>query len=280
MLRKVVAGILALFSISFADSLTVNKSGFSTYTQINEFILPEGESVVGPIKLLPLAKVESLVITPTDSTVSVVGYVFEPSRSNWIENIVGKTISIEGEGRVISGTVISVKDGYITIDTKRGLIITTLPTFPSRLSSSLNWQDLMSPKITVRLKSLKPQNASVKISYPLEGFSWQVSYVGNVMKDKVLIQEFYTIKNETSLNLKDVELYIKDRDMTVKLFNKTFIEPYTSKVVKYREMEGSLSGKVIKIPEKYNLNNTTINLYKDNIFLGTFKVINNTVNLP
>ncbi|MEZ0324071.1 MAG: hypothetical protein ABWJ98_07165 [Hydrogenothermaceae bacterium] len=279
-MRRFIAGILALFSISFADSLTVNKSGFSTYTQINEFVLPEGEGVVGPIKLLPLAKVDSLVITPMDSTVSVVGYVFEPSRSNWIENIVGKTISLEGEGRVISGTVISVKDGYITIDTKRGLVITTLPTFPNRLSSSLNWQDLMSPKITIRLKSLKPQNATVKISYPLEGFSWQVSYVGNIIKDKVLIQEFYTIKNETSLNLKDIELYVKDRDRIIKIFNRTFIEPYTSKVVKYREIEGILSRKTIRIPERFNLNNININIYRDSIFLGSFKVINNTVNLP
>lgn len=279
-MRKVIISILVVISVSFADTLVVNKSGYSTYIQKNEFILPEGESVVGPIKLIPMGKIENLIINPQSQDVSVVGYIFEPPKESWLDNIVGKTISVEGDGRVITGTVISVKDGYITLDTKRGVVITTIPNFPNRLSSPFSWQEILSPRITVRLKSNRPQNTVLDILYPVGGFSWEVNYVGKISRDKVQIYEFYTIKNDTFLSLKDVELYIKDGEKLLKLYNKTYIEPYTSKVLKFREFVGNVSGKTIKVPQIYNIPASTINLYKDNVFLGTFRIVNNSINLP
>ncbi|MCX7738024.1 MAG: hypothetical protein N2Z80_01205 [Hydrogenothermaceae bacterium] len=270
-----------VINLAFADTLIVNRTGLSTYIQRTEFILPEGESVVGPIKLLPVGKAENVLIKPDNKKdVSFIGYVFEPQKEKWIENMLGKVVSLEGEGRVISGTIISVKDGYIIIDTKKGIVISTFPNFPSRLSSSLSWQDTVAPKITVKLRSKKPQNAVINISYPVEGFSYYVNYVANIEKDSLLIQEFYHIKNDTSLYLKDIELSVKEGDKINKLYNKTYIEPYSSKVLLTRSIRiDKISGKTVNIPAQYNLNGAVINLYKDGIFLGTIKVQNSTISI-
>lgn len=276
MRRAFIFSVLMFFNVGFADSLVVTKNGFSTYSQRAEFILPEGESVVGPIKLLPYAKVDSILIKPQASDVSVVGYVLEQGKEKNIEAIIGKNISIEGDGRVITGTVVSVKDGYITLDTKKGMVMTTLPAFPSRISSPLNWQDSMSPKITIKLKSTKPKNSILNVIYPVDGINYQVYYIGSIDKNQLTVQEFYRINNSTSLSLKDIELYIKDGDKVVKLYEKTYIEPFSSKVINTKNYRLDISGKTVKVP----LNNITISIYKDGVFVGDIKVVNNTVNIP
>ena len=163
MLKKISAIILFLFSFSFADSLIVNKKGASTYIQYSQFLLAQGETIIGPIQLLPMANTDDLVIKPSDSSVKISGYMVEPTKENFIENLIGKTISIEGDGRVIRGTVISVKDNFITLDTKNGVAVTTLPTFPNRLSSSLKWQDIQAPRVTIKLNSDKPVSAGINL---------------------------------------------------------------------------------------------------------------------
>lgn len=277
MKKIVIVILLAFIKLTFADGLVVAKNGFSTYSQKAEFILPEGESVVGPIKLLPYAKLESILIKPGNSDVFVVGYVLEQGREKNIEAIIGKNISIEGEGRVITGTVVSVKDGYITLDTKKGMIITTFPTFPSRISSPLNWQNSMSPQITVRLKSIKPKKSILNIVYPIDGFSYQVYYIGNIEANQLTIQEFYKINNSTSLGIKDIELYVKeDSGKIVKLYDKTYIEPFSCKVINTKNYKFNISGKTVKLP----LNNITLSLYKDGIFIGDIKITNSTITIP
>lgn len=277
MKKTVIIILLAFIKLTFADGLVVAKNGFSTYSQKAEFILPEGESVVGPIKLLPYAKLESILIKPGSSDVFVVGYVLEQGREKNIEAIIGKNISIEGDGRVITGTVVSVKDGYITLDTKKGMIITTFPTFPSRISSPLNWQNSMSPQITVKLKSLKPKNSMLNIVYPIDGFSYQVYYIGNIEGNQLTIQEFYRINNSTSLGIKDIELYVKeDSGKIVKLYDKTYIEPFSSKVINTKNYKFNISGKTLKLP----LNNITLSLYKDGIFIGDIRITNSIITIP
>lgn len=264
---------MVLFGFSFADSLVVGRGGYSTYIQKVEFMLPEGESVVGPIKLLPYSKTDSLIIKPQHQGISVVGYAMEESRD---KTLVGKTVSLEGDGRVINGTVVAVKDGYITVDTKKGTVITTFPSFPGKVSTPLNWQDSLAPKVTVKLKSTKPTNTIINITYPVEGFSYQLNYVANIEKGQMTLQEFYRIVNDTPLNLKDIELYITDGDKVTKLYNKTYTEPFSVKVLNTRTWKFDASGKSVKVP----VNNVTISLYKDGVFVGDIKVINNTLNIP
>jgi hypothetical protein len=271
--------VLGLLSKTYADSLIVNKKDFSTYIQYSQFLLAQGETVIGPIQLLPVAKVDSVLIKPTDKNVKVSGYIVEPTKENWVENLVGKTISIEGEGRFIKGTVISVKDGYITVDTKNGVVITTLPTFPNRLSSSLKWQDLMAPKLTIKLYSDKPASSGINILYPVSGFEWDVVYNAEIQDDKVTFNGFYEIKNNTAVRLTDVGLYIKDNGKIVKLYDKTIVEPYSSKVVNIDKLTLNY-GKEIKVESKRYLPDGKVAVYKNSTFVGYGSLNKGILKLP
>lgn len=134
----------------------------------------------------------------------------------------------------------------------------------------------MSPKITIKLKSTKPKNSILNVIYPVDGINYQVYYIGSIDKNQLTVQEFYRINNSTSLSLKDIELYIKDGDKVVKLYEKTYIEPFSSKVINTKNYRLDISGKTVKVP----LNNITISIYKDGVFVGDIKVVNNTVNIP
>lgn len=280
-MKKILTFILFFVSLSkvFADSLIVNNKDLSTYIQYSQFLLAQGETVIGPIQLLPVGKVDSVLIKPTDKDVKVVGYVVEPTKENWVENLVGKTISIEGEGRLVRGTVISVKDGYITIDTKNGVVITTLPVFPNRLSSALKWQDLMAPKITIKLYSEKPSSSGINILYPVSGFEWNVIYNAEIQEDKVVLKGFYEIKNNTAVRLIDVSLYIKSGERTIKLYDKTVIEPYTSKLVLIDKFVLN-KAKEVKLESKKFLPDGKVSVYKNSTFIGYGNLTNGVLRLP
>lgn len=276
--------ILIFFILSFlskihADSLVVDKKGFSTYIQYSQFLVAQGETVVGPIQLLPVAKVESVLIKPTDKDVKVSGYLVEPTKENWVENLVGKTISIEGDGRLVRGTVISVKDGYITVDTKNGVVITTLPVFPNRISSSLKWQDLMAPKLTIKLYSEKPSSSGINILYPVSGFEWDVVYNVEIQDNKVIFNGFYEVKNNTALRLVDVSLYIKEGNKTIKLYDKTVIEPYSSKIINIDRIILNYN-KEIKLESKKYLPDGKVAVYKNSTFIGYGTLNNGILRLP
>ncbi|WP_297889568.1 hypothetical protein [Sulfurihydrogenibium sp.] len=270
---------IGVLSKVYADSLIVSKKELSTYIQYSQFLLAQGETVVGPIQLLPVAKVESVLIKPTDRDVKVSGYMVEPTKENWVENLVGKSISIEGEGRLVKGTVIAVKDGYITLDTKNGVVITTLPVFPNRLSSSLKWQDLMAPKLTIKLFSEKPTSSGLNILYPVSGFEWDVIYNAEIQNDKVIFNGFYEVKNNTALRLIDVSLFIKDNGKTIKLYDKTVIEPYSSKVINIDKLILNYS-KELKIESKKYLPDGKVAVYKNSTFIGYGSLIKGVLRLP
>ena len=280
-MRKILAFLFTFLALSkvYADSLIVNNKELSTYIQYSQFLLAQGETVIGPIQLLPVGKVDSILIKPTDKDVKVVGYIVEPTKENWVENLVGKTISIEGEGRLVRGTVISVKDGYITIDTKNGVVMTTLPVFPNRLSSALKWQDLMAPKLTIKLYSEKPASSGINILYPVSGFEWNVIYSAEIQGDKVVLNGFYEIKNNTAVRLTDVALYIKSQDRVVKLYDKTVIEPYTSKLVLIDKFVLN-NAKEIKVESKKFLPDGKVAVYKNSTFIGYGNLTKGVLRLP
>ncbi|WP_028951135.1 hypothetical protein [Sulfurihydrogenibium subterraneum] len=280
-MKKILAFLFTFITLSkvYADSLIVNNKELSTYIQYSQFLLAQGETVIGPIQLLPVGKVDSVLIKPTDKDVKVVGYIIEPTKENWVENLVGKTIAIEGEGRLVRGTVISVKDGYITIDTKNGVVMTTLPVFPNRLSSALKWQDLMAPKLTIKLYSERPASSGINILYPVSGFEWNVIYSAEIQGDKVMLNGFYEIKNNTAVKLTDVALYIKSQDRVVKLYDKTVIEPYTSKLVLIDKFVLN-NAKEIKVESKKFLPDGKVAIYKNSTFIGYGNLTKGVLRLP
>lgn len=281
MLRKVFTFvvILFLFSLSFADSLIVNNKGSSTYIQYSQFLLAQGETVIGPVQLLVGADVDNVLIKPSNNAIKVLGYVSEPTANNILESLVGKTISIEGEGRLIRGTVISVKDGFITLDTKNGVVITTIPTFPNKISSSLKWQDLLSPRITIKLSSDKPMNAGINLIYPINGFQWNVIYSAEIVNNNVILNGFYKITNSTPLKLTDVNLYIKDREKIIKLKDNVIFEPYSSKFISIEKVVLPLQ-KEIKISSDKYFPDGKVAVYKNNVYIGNGSIVNKTLRLP
>jgi hypothetical protein len=279
MFKKISAIILFLFSFSFADSLIVNKKGSSTYIQYSQFLLAQGETIIGPIQLLPMANTDDLVIKPSYSSVKIFEYMIEPTKENFLENLIGKTISIEGDGRVIRGTVISVKDNFITLDTKNGIVVTTLPKFPNRLSSSLKWQDIQAPRVTIKLSSDKPVSVGINLIYPINGFSWDVIYTADISNNKVVLNGFYKIVNNTPIRLNDVALYIRENKRVVKLYDKTVIEPYTSKLISIDRLELPYS-KANTINSKKYFPDGKVAVYKNNVFVGYGSIQNNMLRLP
>ncbi len=281
MLRKVFTFvvILFLFSLSFADSLIVNNKGSSTYIQYSQFLLAQGETVIGPVQLLVGADVDNVLIKPSNNAIKVLGYVSEPTANNILESLVGKTISIEGEGRLIRGTVISVKDGFITLDTKNGVVVTTIPTFPNKISSSLKWQDLLSPRITIKLSSDKPMNAGINLIYPINGFQWNVIYSAEIVNNNVILNGFYKITNSTPLKLTDVNLYIKDREKIIKLQDNVIFEPYSSKFISIEKVVLPLQ-KEIKISSDKYFPDGKVAVYKNNVYIGNGSIVNKTLRLP
>jgi len=253
---------LFLVSITFANELIVGKNGNSTYIQQTEFLVAQGESVVGPVSLLPNAKTDALMIKSND--VKILGYIASITKQSTIENLVGKTISIEGDGRLIRGTVVSIKDGFITIDTKSGIVVTTLPTFPSRISSSLRWQEISSPYLTIKLNSDKPKTAIIFIKYPVSDISWDVSYIYDM--DSKKLTGFYIIKNDTPITLKDITLSILDESRYIQLYMKTYLEPFAQKHIKFAEINNTEIGK--KIDTNIYLPNGKVAVYKNGIFTG------------
>lgn len=279
MFRRVFAFIFMLITFSYADSIVVDKKGNSTYIQYSQFLLAQGETVIGPIQLLVGADVDNILIKPSNSNIKVLGYVSEPTSNNILENLVGKTISVEGEGRLIRGTVISVKDEFITLDTKNGVVITTIPKFPNRISSSLKWQDLLSPRITIKLSSDKPTNAGINLIYPINGFQWDVVYSAEISGNNVILNGFYKITNSTPVRLNDVNLYIKDGEKVIKLQENVIFESYTSKVISIDKVILPLQ-KGIKINSEKYFPDGKVAIYKNNVYIGNGRIINKTLKLP
>ncbi|WP_457640834.1 hypothetical protein [Persephonella sp.] len=258
MFKKGLIVSLFLFSISFGDILYLNKSGYSTYIQEEEFMVADGENIVGPIFLKPIAKTDSILIEAEG--IKIEGYFLENVNKNWKKNIIGKFISIEGEGRVVKGTVLDIEDNYIKLDTKKGYVVTTLPEFPSRLRSPLKWNELFSPQVTLKIKSGVAQTQIFKISYPVEGLSWKAEYILDIKNNHKKLYGFINIKNETAVEFKNVQVVLMDKDYRKDL-KEIHINSFGEKKLKLFEKE-------MKDKEMLDLPDGKVAVYKNGIFIG------------
>ncbi len=276
-MKKIIFFLLSIFSISFSSELIVNRTGMSTYIQHAEFLVADGESVIGPINLLPIADTQSVLIETPVKNITVMGYVLEKSFNDWKKNMIGKIASIEGEGRFIRGKIIKIENNYIQVNTERGLVITTLPEFPSKISSSLNWQEIYSPRLTIKLKSEKSTNADFYIKYPVRNINWDVVYSLNIKGNKGIFNGFYSIKNKTPLKFSKTKISLKNGSRLIKLDKEITIEPFTEKRFLIT------SPLKVRVSNQVRLNKTfpngIVSIYKNGIFQGYKKLINGIINL-
>ncbi len=224
--------VLFLFSFSFADELFLYREKPANYVQYEEFLVADGVSVIGPVKLLPHASLDSLKVETGSESIKILAVLVENTGKNWKNNIIDKHISVEGQGRFIRGKVKSIEGNFIIIDTNRGTVITTLPDFPERISSLLRWEELFSPYVMVKINSSFSGNSTFRFVYQIDGITWEPVYL--YKKDKEFVEEFIKIENKTNINFQNVKLYIKYKDKTFKEFE-TSIESNSKKLIKTGE---------------------------------------------
>ncbi len=277
-MRLLLLLVYMLFSISLADELVVGtKKSKSFYKQETEFLVAKGDSVVGPIDLLPYAEINSLIIKNDNPDLKILTYLIEPASLSWKKNLIGKTISYEGNGRILKGIVRDISDNFITIETKRGTIVTTLPKFPSKISSQFSWKELFSPKITIRMSSNVSNSVKLNIIYPMKNISWKPYYVLKVKNQRGKFYSYYVINNDTQIYFNNIDISIQRTNGKPALlaekaslppFSQKRIEMYSPKIVK--TYNGALIGK--EFP------NGDVIIYKDNILLYG-KIVNGHLRL-
>ncbi len=262
-MRRVLAGVLLVYSLSFANELYIQKTGYSTYVQEEEFMVAEGENVIGPITLLPIAITEGISIV--NNNLKIKSFVIEGDNKDWKKALKGQVISIEGEGRFIKGEVVDIKNNRIMLNTRKGYVVTTLPEFPSKISSYLSWNELFSPKITFKISAKEAKTEKFKLKYPIKGLNWDVGYVLDTKDGKKQLKGFIKIINRTPLTLKDINLKLIDNGKVVKTFENTSIPAFSKKEVVFIE------GNINKI-DKSKLISGKVVVYENGIFKGFKKI--------
>ncbi len=278
-MRTVLFSILLIFSFSLADELIIGKKGkVSFYTQESEFLVAKGDSVVGPIDLLPMAQTDYLVIENENPDYRVLTYLIEPTFKDWKKNLLGKTVSYEGNGRIIKGVVRDISEKFITVETKRGVIVTTLPEFPSKISSHFNWKELYSPKITLRINSKISDSVKIYFKYPLANIYWEPFYILKVKGKTGKFYSFYNIKNQTQIYFNNIDIKIqKSKSKIFILAKKTSLPSLSEKRVEMNK------------PKSVNFNDRAyvgkefpdgkVIIYKNKMIIGYGKVINGYLKL-
>jgi len=206
MKSKFIKGLLAgLFTatLSFADSIILSKNR-ATYIQEEIFMVAEGENILGPVALHPLNTLDIVNIKIKDENAKILDYIYEPSSLNWKESLVGKEVIIGGEGILIKGKVINIKDNFITLETKQGVVVLPFPKFPAKINIKKNYSDSTSPKITFKVLSKSAGEKVFEISYPIKGVSYSIRYI---LSDGVL-NGYIVIENKTAFTFSSVDVVI------------------------------------------------------------------------
>ena len=263
-MKRIILSVLLVFHLAIGDTLILSKGKYSTYVQEEEFMLAEGENIVGPVTLLPNALVDAVDIFADNVTVKSI--IYDRVYQNWKENLLGKHITVEGEGRIIKGVVISIEGKFITLNTKKGYVVTTIPKFPSRISSHLKWEELFSPQLTLKVNSPEAMSQTFRIRYPVDGFKWEVYYTLSINNGVKQLKGFIKITNNTSVNLKNVTIQIDG------LKNKKFVDisisPFSVKKVTF------IKKKVMNLQQIKGLINGKVYIYKNGIFIKTVNLRN------
>ncbi|MDQ7055981.1 MAG: hypothetical protein Q9M89_05735 [Persephonella sp.] len=258
-MKKVVLPVLLVFYIALGDTLILSKNKYSTYIQEEEFMLAEGENIIGPVTLLPNAVVDAVDIFADNVTVKSI--IYDKVHQDWKKNLLGRYITVEGEGRIIRGVVVSIGDKFITIDTKKGYVVTTLPKFPSRISSHLRWGELFSPQLTLKVNSPEAMSQTFRIRYPVYGFSWDIYYILTINNGIKQIKGFIKIINNTAVNLKKVDVEING--LKNRRFSEISISPYSLKKVMFIKKRIKNLEQIKRLPEG------KVYIYKNGIFVKT-----------
>jgi len=255
-MKRFIWLVFLIFGISYGDTLILTDGKYQTYIQQEEFMVAEGENIIGPISLLPIAVVDAVDVSADN--LSVKRLIIEKTSQDWKENLVGKFITVEGEGRVIRGTVISIDEKYITLTGKKGFIVTTIPEFSSRISSHLRWEELFSPQLTLKVNSQEARTQIFRITYPVKGISWSVSYTMKIKNGLKILKGYIVIDNNTPVDFKRLNLIIEGK--VKKSFKDMAVPPFTQKKIQFIKKQVNSVGDIENLPSG------SVYIYKDGVY--------------
>lgn len=255
-MKRLIGLFLLIFGISYSNTLILTSGKYQTYIQQEEFMIAEGENIIGPISLLPIAVVDAVDVSADN--LSIKRLIIEKTSQDWKKNLLGKFITVEGEGRVIRGTVISIDDRYITISGKKGFIVTTIPEFSSRISSHLRWEELFSPQLTLKVNSQEARTQIFKVSYPIKGIKWKISYILKIRNGLKILKGYILIDNNTPVDFKRINLVINGK--IKKTFKDMAIPPFTQKRIEFMKRQIQSADDLKDIPIGY------VHIYKNGVY--------------
>ncbi|WP_457636348.1 hypothetical protein [Persephonella sp.] len=255
-MKRLLGLILMFFGVSYGDTLILTDGKYQTYIQQEEFMVAEGENIIGPISLLPIAVVDAVDVSADN--LSIKRLIIEKTSQDWKKNLLGKFVTVEGEGRVIRGTVISIDDRYITISGKKGFIVTTIPEFSSRISSHLRWEELFSPQLTLKVNSQEAKTQIFKVSYPIKGIKWKISYVLKIRNGLRMLKGYILIDNNTPVDFKRINLVINGR--IKKSFKDMAVPPFTQKRIEF------IKKQIQSADDLKNLPAGSVHIYKNGVY--------------
>jgi len=251
MKNKIFSFLLITYGISFADTLIINPNGKDTYIQEEKFMFAEGDNVIGPVNLLPVISSDLLKVEIKNGYIK--SYIVSGFSKDWRKNLKGKKITVEGNGRFISGKVINVKDKYIMLDTPKGFVITTIPKFPGKISLKGNYKETFSPTVNLKIFSKDTEEKTVRIIYPINGIRYSLKYIS----DKGNITPFIVIENKTAVHFKNINLKVKGK-FFIKEFKNIFIPPFSKKIIKIDLKKSQYEEGIIYRYKNNNMEKTTI----------------------
>ncbi|SNZ03896.1 hypothetical protein SAMN06265182_0500 [Persephonella hydrogeniphila] len=260
-MRKLIALFFFLFSFSYGDGLILTEGKYSTYIQEEEFMVAEGENIIGPISILPTAVVDAVDVHADN--LSITGFIIDKADLDWRRNLVGKFITIEGEGRIIRGVVVEIKGKFIALNSKKGYIVTTLPEFPSRISSHLKWEELFSPQLTLKVNSQEARSQVFKVRYPIKGIKWNISYILTEIDGIKLLKGFITIENSTSVDFRKIDISFENGFKTLK---DVTLPPHTTKKLLF------IKKRINSKEETKNLPSGKVFIYRNGVFQGSISI--------
>jgi len=69
--------VLFIFCLSFADELFLYREKPANYVQYEEFLVADGVSVIGPVKLLPNALLDGLKVETGSESIKILAVLVE-----------------------------------------------------------------------------------------------------------------------------------------------------------------------------------------------------------
>ena len=226
MYRKVMSALVLLVlvlggTVAVADSIVLYSQGLACIDETRTFNLKPGENTVDlaiPEGLIP----ESLSVV-FDGRIISQSFHYVPADS-LLQGAIGKPVEVVAkDGTLYRGTLLSTSGG-IVLQGEDGIIHVIQD--PARLSFAGS-QVSLSPYLELRLATTAGGSVPIELTYLATGFSWSMSYVGNLSADeeRLSLTGWAKLENSSGYDLTGPEIKLVAGDVNQGAFKETRAMP-------------------------------------------------------